>query len=69
MEKIKIHWDLTRLHFVDGDIMNRISMWDKPLIALLSIIKEKISNEDYDGAMHSIDSLIIRIEGWYEGNE
>jgi hypothetical protein len=44
-------------------------MWDKPLIALLSIIKEKISNEDYDGAMHSIDSLIIRIEGWYEGNE
>jgi|TARA_B100001564_G_scaffold359612_1_gene382070 hypothetical protein len=54
---------------VIGDLMNRISMWDKPLIALLSIIKEKINEEDYDGAVYSIDSLIIKIEGWYEGKE
>ena len=41
-------------------------MWDEPLIALLSIIKDKIKEEDIQGALNSIDTLIIRIEGWYE---
>ena len=49
--------------------MNRISMWDKPLIALLTIVKEKIYDEDYEGALCSLDSLIIKVEGWCEGNE
>jgi hypothetical protein len=49
--------------------MNRISIWDKPLIALLCIIKEKIDCEDYDGAQQSLNGLIIKLEGWDEGQE
>ena len=44
-------------------------MWDKPLIALLSIIKDKIHDEDYEGAFCRLDSLIIKVEGWCDGNE
>jgi hypothetical protein len=47
--------------------MNKIYIWDTPLIALLSIIKEKIESEDYVGAQNTLDGLIIKLEGCYEG--
>ena len=46
--------------------MNRISMWDRPLIGLLTIMRDKLENGDVEGAKESITNLIIQIEGWGE---
>lgn len=46
--------------------MNRISMWDKPLVGLLSVIKAKLEKDDVEGAIGNIDRLMAQIEGWYE---
>jgi len=46
--------------------MNRISMWDTPLVGLLSVIKSKLEQDDVEGAIENIDRLMAQIEGWYE---
>lgn len=46
--------------------MNRISLWDTPLVGLLSVIKAKLETNDVEGAIGSIDRLMAQIEGWYE---
>ena len=43
--------------------MNRISLWDAPLVGLLSIIRERIMDGESDAAVESVNSLIILIEG------
>ena len=43
--------------------MNRVSMWDKPLVGLLMIIRRYVEADEKQSALDSIDSLVRQIEG------